>query len=95
MADSPLQPEPTPSASPGQPVSSIVRSCPRCGSQVEPGYAPVSHWINWVEVPGTLDAAIWKKDQLISFADANMVPHVPGVRCRKCGLAVLDFAALL
>jgi hypothetical protein len=67
--------------------------CPRCGARTEDGYLATGNWLNWVREKGTADAAIWRKDKLITAADTFGPPvHVPGWRCRVCGLVLLDFS---
>jgi hypothetical protein len=58
-------------------LSSIAGKCPRCGSPMEEGYAVFGSWVNWVKERGTLDAALWKRDKLITYSDAFTGP-TPG-----------------
>ena len=60
---------------------------------MEEGYAVAGTWVNWVRERGTFDAALWKGDKLVSYGDAFPGgAHIPGARCRSCGIVVLDVA---
>lgn len=72
--------------------ASQLPSCPRCAAKLEEVYAATGQWLNWVREIGTLDGALWKGDKLVSFGAAATITHIPGLRCRSCGLVVLHLA---
>jgi len=61
---------------------------------MEEGFAIAGTWMNWVRKEGFLDGALWRDDKLVTFFDVITPAHIPGVRCRACGVVVLDTSRL-
>jgi len=72
-------------------VEGVAKACPRCGKDLELGFLATTArpWITWTEQRGILDAAPWRTNKLL-VSDRIGTSHVPGLRCRKCGLLILD-----
>jgi len=79
---------------PRPPLDGIARNCPRCGQPLESGFIATTAalWITWVKERGILDAAPWKSDKIV-ISDRIGTAHVPGLRCRTCGILTLDLHA--
>jgi hypothetical protein len=75
-------------------LTSIFGKCPRCGAPIEVGFAVAGTWMNWVKKEGILDGNLFHDDKLVRYGDAIIPAHIPAVRCRGCGLVVLDLSRM-
>lgn len=48
--------------------------------------------MNRVKEKGSLDGAAWGREKLLYLPRKFGTVHIPGLRCRSCGLVVLDTA---
>ena len=100
FAPTPSEPESDlPSDTDHDALLAAMSACPKCRGPLEVGYMPAPTYLNWVKSPapgGLFDASPLKEDKLVTFGEALSVApfvkaHVPGLRCRKCNLVLLDF----
>ena len=78
----------------------VMKHCPGCSGALEAGYLAAPTYLNWVERPaqgGWFDGSPFKEDKLVTFREAFAVgprvsAYVPGLRCRKCNLVLMDFS---
>ncbi len=67
-------------------------ACPRCGEPMASGYLAFGGRANWVDDLGSIDTAVGTGDTIVGMPLVRF-PHLPGWRCTKCRLALLDYGA--
>jgi hypothetical protein len=64
--------------------------CPKCHQKMEEGYLVSNHWIVWTEREDFANTSIWGEEKLTKIGWIKN-PNIPGIRCRKCNLAIWKF----
>jgi len=57
---------------------------------MEEGYLVSNHWIVWTKSKDQANTSLWGEEKLTKIGWTKN-PHIPGIRCRKCRLAILKF----
>lgn len=71
-----------------------MSSCPACKGPLEQGFITSSHWMVWTQGTGFLDGSGWRGEALNDMREALTITHLPGLRCSRCDLALVDLAQI-
>jgi DNA-directed RNA polymerase subunit RPC12/RpoP len=64
--------------------------CPKCHQKMEEGYVVAVPNIAWAKHDEKSCSISAYHEKLIKIS-LKKQPHIPGIRCRKCQLAILKF----
>lgn len=67
-----------------------IKECPICGGELEKGYLAAPRGVYWGAEKHGLGVAVadYMMPRVSSFFTLE---NLPGLRCEKCGIAILDF----